>query len=160
METLNAKQTELVDCNMGLVGMVLKSTTIPQHLSRDDIYQEGCVALCDASRFFDENRGNKFGSYAVACIRNRIHAYIRRNRKLTFFEDVQQVPAHEVGGIEKHIDIDLALENLSERERKAVELLFFQDFTLAEVAQVMGGVSHTTIARLRDKAFGRLKNVI
>lgn len=47
-------------------------------LGYDDLYQEGCTALCHAAISFDPQNGAQFHSYAISVIRNHLIDYCRR----------------------------------------------------------------------------------
>jgi RNA polymerase sigma factor (sigma-70 family) len=42
------------------------------HVELDDLIQEGHIAVIDAARWFDPNRGYRFTTYAGDCIRRRL----------------------------------------------------------------------------------------
>ena len=52
-------------------------------LEYDDLYQEGCVALCRAEETFDEQRKVQFHSYAVSVIHNHLLDYCRKIKSRT-----------------------------------------------------------------------------
>lgn len=43
----------------------------------EDLVQEGCIGLLDAIGSFDPGREARFGTYAYACIRNRVYRALR-----------------------------------------------------------------------------------
>lgn len=110
--TLTVEQQRIVEENLGLVRAVLSrcvsspgSTGI---YSYDDLFQIGCIALCEAVIEYQPGRA-VFSTYAFAAIRNRIYnalaraTYCRKREKQSDFpnEPVAVVPmdtpeAHEL----------------------------------------------------------------
>ena len=83
MIQMNEDQKKLVEENLSLVGQ-----TIARHIryneticdmGSDDLYQEGCWALCRAAVTYDQTgRGTPFSAYARPVIRNHLLDYCRR----------------------------------------------------------------------------------
>ena len=55
-----------IDVNEGIYGM-----------GYDDLYQEGCVALCHAAASYDAQAGAQFATYAGTVIRNHLLDHCR-----------------------------------------------------------------------------------
>ena len=80
---MNETQRALVEENLSLVGQ-----TIARHIrynedicgmGADDLYQEGCWALCRAAMTYDQaGRGTPFSAYARPVIRNHLLDHCRR----------------------------------------------------------------------------------
>lgn len=74
--SLTSEQQALVEANMGLVGKVIRIAIHPDEhvcgMSYEDLYQEGCVALCRAAATFRPG-GCKFSTYAFPVIRNHLY---------------------------------------------------------------------------------------
>ena len=80
---MNDVQRALVEENLSLVGQ-----TIARHIrynedicgmGADDLYQEGCWALCHAAMTYDQTgRGTPFSAYARPVIRNHLLDHCRR----------------------------------------------------------------------------------
>ena len=92
--TLTVEQQRIVEENLGLVRAVLSrcvsspgSTGI---YSYDDLFQIGCIALCEAVIEYQPGRA-VFSTYAFAAIRNRIYnalaraTYCRKREKQSDF---------------------------------------------------------------------------
>jgi RNA polymerase sigma factor (sigma-70 family) len=47
------------------------------HVELDDLIQEGHIAVIDAARWFDPNRGYRFSTYAGDCVRRRLFRWVR-----------------------------------------------------------------------------------
>lgn len=52
------------------------------NVDRDDLYQEGIVALLNAISSFDNTKGAKFATFAEVCIVNRMKTVLSKNKKL------------------------------------------------------------------------------
>lgn len=46
-------------------------------LEYDDLFQEGCIALCHAAETYDEQKNTQFHSYAISVIHNHLLDYCR-----------------------------------------------------------------------------------
>lgn len=78
---LTAKQRELVEQNLELVPKTI-SLFITTHnditgMEYDDLYQTGCLALCDAIQSYCPDKNASLSTYAVIVIRNRLYDYCR-----------------------------------------------------------------------------------
>jgi RNA polymerase sigma factor FliA len=72
-ETL-PQNDELIESHMALVGHIVRETMVrlPAHVHRDDLTSAGCIALVQAARGFDAERGVPFARYAATRIRGAI----------------------------------------------------------------------------------------
>lgn len=75
--TLTEDQQRLVSDNIGLVGVHLKRyvrapVEPTRRCERDDLFQEGCLALARAAKEYDPRRHGAFQGYAL----NRIHSAV------------------------------------------------------------------------------------
>ena len=77
---LTSAQQRLVEENLAIVEHVLRFEVRANHciagLSYEDLYQEGCVWLCNAALTFDTVRGS-FASYARRVVQNGLVGYCR-----------------------------------------------------------------------------------
>lgn len=76
MKNLNAEQ--IIEKNKGLVYKSLKNYKLCTKEMKEDLTQEGFMALLRAYDTFDETKGVKFSSYAMRCIINAMHSYYNR----------------------------------------------------------------------------------
>lgn len=78
---LNEDQRRLVEKSLPLVRWTIKryisSNESVVGLGRDDLYQEGCAALCHAAASYLPDRG-EFSTLAVTAIRNHLTEYCRK----------------------------------------------------------------------------------
>lgn len=66
--------------NMSLVHYIVHKH-FPQHITNQDVIQNGYVGLIKAVDSFDESAGNTFSTYAARCIFNEIAMDLRRQNK-------------------------------------------------------------------------------
>ena len=80
VKRLTAAQQRLVEENLAVVERVLRFNVRVNPciagLSYEDLYQEGCVWLCNAALTFDPARGS-FASYARRVVQNGLVSYCR-----------------------------------------------------------------------------------
>lgn len=59
----------LVEANIGLVGNVIRKYGYQfANLDSDTQFSDGCLALCKAAKYYREDSGVKFSTYATSCI--------------------------------------------------------------------------------------------
>ena len=143
----------------------------------EDLISIGTIGLIKAINTFNPEKKIKLATYASRCIENEILMYLRRNSKtksevsideplnVLLLSDILGTDADVIyKNIEEEVDRDLlgkAMEKLSQRERKIVEMRFgilpeTTEKTQKEVADLLG-ISQSYISRLEKKIIGRLK---
>ena len=149
----------------------------------DDLISIGTIGLIKAINTFNPEKKIKLATYASRCIENEILMYLRRNSKTKsevsideplnvdwegnelLLSDILGTDADVIyKNIEEEVDRDLlgkAMDKLSQRERKIVEMRFgilpeTTEKTQKEVADLLG-ISQSYISRLEKKIIGRLK---
>lgn len=152
----------------------------------EDLISIGTIGLIKAVNTFKPEKKIKLATYASKCIENEILMYLRRNNKtkseISFDEplnidwDGNELLLSDILGtdsdiifklLEEDIDRELlfeAMEKLTKRERKIVELRFGvkkigQEKTQKEVADILG-ISQSYISRLEKRIVRRLKKEI
>lgn len=82
---LNEKQIALVEDNISVIKTVICSRIIIDKnifgMEYDDLYQEGCLLLCNAALMYDESRGSSFWSFAYIVILNGLISYCKKVEK-------------------------------------------------------------------------------
>ncbi|MBX5437369.1 MAG: RNA polymerase sporulation sigma factor SigE [Alicyclobacillaceae bacterium] len=148
----------------------------------EDLVSIGTIGLIKAVNTFDPSKKIKLATYASRCIENEILMFLRRNNKLrsevSFDEplnvdwDGNELLLSDVLGteadtiyrnLEEEVDRALlydALDKLSERERKIMELRFGlrtgEEMTQKDVADLLG-ISQSYISRLEKRIIKRLR---
>lgn len=151
----------------------------------EDLISVGTIGLIKAVNTFDPNKNIKLATYASRCIENEILMYLRRNNKvkaeISFYEplnidwDGNELLLSDILGTENDVVYDsiedevdkqllvMAMEKLSEREKKIVNLRFGlngnNEKTQKEVADMLG-ISQSYISRLEKRIIKRLKKEI
>lgn len=152
----------------------------------EDLISIGTIGLIKAINTFKPDKKIKLATYASRCIENEILMYLRRNSKtksevsidepLNVDWEGNELLLSDILGtegdtiyknIEEEVDRELlnhAMEKLSGRERKIVEMRFgilpeTSEKTQKEVADILG-ISQSYISRLEKKIIGRLKKEI
>lgn len=149
----------------------------------EDLISIGTIGLIKAINTFKADKKIKLATYASRCIENEILMYLRRNNKTKsevsideplnvdwegnelLLSDILGTESDIITrGIEEEVDRELlhhAMEKLSGRERKIVEMRFgilpeTEEKTQKEVADILG-ISQSYISRLEKKIMNRLR---
>jgi len=152
----------------------------------EDLISIGTIGLIKAINTFKKDKNIKLATYASRCIENEILMYLRRNTRtksevsidepLNVDWEGNELLLSDILGtdvdiiyrnIEEEVDRELlakAMEKLSTREKKIVELRFGlracgEEMTQKEVADLLG-ISQSYISRLEKKIINRLKKEI
>jgi RNA polymerase sporulation-specific sigma factor len=175
-------KTTLIERNLRLVVYIArKFENTGVHV--EDLISIGTIGLIKAINTFRTDRNIKLATYASRCIENEILMYLRRNTRIKtevsideplnvdwegnelLLSDILGTEADMISrDIEDEVDRDLlgkALDKLSRREKKIVELRFGlyaggEEKTQKEVADLLG-ISQSYISRLEKKIINRLK---
>jgi RNA polymerase sporulation-specific sigma factor len=176
-----AVRSMLIERNLRLVVYIARkfeNTGVPI----EDLVSIGTIGLIKAVNTFDPKKKIKLATYASRCIENEILMFLRRNNKLrsevSFDEplnvdwDGNELLLSDVLGtdadaayrsLEEEVDRTLlrdALDRLSDRERKIMELRFGlssgEEMTQKDVADLLG-ISQSYISRLEKRIIQRLR---
>lgn len=174
-------KAKLIEHNLRLVVYIAKKFE-NTGINIEDLVSIGTIGLIKAVNTFEPKKNIKLATYASRCIENEILMYLRRNNKLraevSFDEplnvdwDGNELLLSDVLGTEPDViyrDLEYqvnkklllgALEKLSSRERKIMELRFGlgdgRERTQKQVAEHLG-ISQSYISRLEKKIILRLK---
>lgn len=176
----------LIEHNLRLVVYIAKKFD-NTGVGVEDLISIGTIGLIKAINTYNPAKKIKLATYASRCIENEILMYLRRTSKMklevSFDEplnvdwDGNELLLSDILGtdedviyrnMEEEIEKDLlknAIEHLSPREKKIVELRFGlkdsegTEMTQKEVADLMG-ISQSYISRLEKKIMKRLKKEI
>lgn len=179
-----AVRSVLIERNLRLVVYIARKFE-NTGIGVEDLVSIGTIGLIKAVNTFDPAKKIKLATYASRCIENEILMYLRRNNKtrteVSFDEplnidwDGNELLLSDILGtdndiiykyIEDEVDrklLYLALQRLSGRERKIMELRFGlnngKEKTQKEVADLLG-ISQSYISRLEKRIIKRLKKEI
>ena len=181
----NFIKSQLIERNLRLVVYIARKFE-NTGINLEDLISIGTIGLIKAINTFKTHKNIKLATYASRCIENEILMYLRRNTRtkaevsidepLNVDWEGNELLLSDILGteidviyrnIEDEVDKDLlnkALEKLSKREKKIVELRFGlmsdgNEKTQKEVADLLG-ISQSYISRLEKKIIGRLKREI
>ena len=157
--TLTVEQQHMVEENMGLVRAVLsRCVNSPGSIgiySYEDLFQIGCMGLCEAAIQYRPGRA-AFSTYAYAAIRNRIYnaltyaTYRREKEKLSDFpiEPAAAVSMDDSESHEMHSALLEARERLTGVARKGVDAMLYmsEGFTCREIGEKYGTSANSVTA--------------
>ncbi|WP_018132775.1 RNA polymerase sporulation sigma factor SigE [Effusibacillus pohliae] len=176
-----AVRAVLIERNLRLVVYIARKFE-NTGINIEDLVSIGTIGLIKAVNTFDPEKKIKLATYASRCIENEILMFLRRNNKIrsevSFDEplnvdwDGNELLLSDVLGtendtiyknIEEQVDRKLlykALDKLSERERRIMELRFGladgKEMTQKDVADLLG-ISQSYISRLEKRIIKRLR---
>ena len=125
---------KLILANMRLVLSVIKKFN-GQAVSKDDLFQAGCIGLIKAATNFDLSVGVKFSTYAVPMIIGEVKRYLRTRNSMRVSRSIRDT-AYKV----------LKTRNQLEREHEeatAAEIARRLDIREREVAYALDAISDT-----------------
>lgn len=176
---------KLIEHNLRLVVYIARKFE-NTGINLEDLISIGTIGLIKAINTFCSEKNIKLATYASRCIENEILMYLRRNTKTKIEVSIDEPLNVDWEGnelllsdilgtdvdvtyksIEDEVDKELlnkAMERLSKREKRIVELRFGvnsnnEEMTQNEVADLLG-ISQSYISRLEKKIINRLKKEI
>ena len=127
---------------------------------RQDIIQEGMLALIQAVDKYDVSLGYKFTTYAYHKIHGRIINFLERSEmKAPLPVPDEYLVSTEYDTGEDWIDAEGAISRLEGREAEILSAIYFEGKRPKEVADEKSlDVSH--VYRLRRKAISRIRSIL
>lgn len=183
-DDLKAKSI-LIERNLRLVVYIARKFE-NTGINLEDLISIGSIGLIKAINTFMPDRNIKLATYASRCIENEILMHLRKTSKIKSevsfdeplnvdFEGNELLLSDILGtdsdiiykDIESEVDknlLNIAMQKLSKREKKIIELRFGingtdEEMTQKEVADLLG-ISQSYISRLEKKIICRLKKEI
>lgn len=183
-DDLKAKSI-LIERNLRLVVYIARKFE-NTGINVEDLISIGSIGLIKAINTFKTDKNIKLATYASRCIENEILMYLRKSSKIKSevsfdeplnvdFEGNELLLSDILGtdqdiiyrNIEEEVDrnlLNIAMQKLSNREKKIIELRFGingtnEEMTQKEVADLLG-ISQSYISRLEKKIIVRLKKEI
>lgn len=111
---------------------------------RDDVVQAALERAWRKRSTFDPARGTPL-AWLLAITADQARRARRRSRPLALV--TTSVP---VGSIDERLDLEAAVDRLSERQRLAIDCVYFVGLSVAEAAAVMGCAEGTVKSTLSD----------
>lgn len=139
-----------------------------------DLISAGYLGLIMAVKTYDPDKGFRFITYAGFSIEHRIIAFIKDYKYHSLLSLDEPIYAEDEectlkdllasdsrGSDDRYFDLQVTdlLDNLNERERKVVELRFWNDRTLDEVGSYIG-VQKERIRQIEARALRKLRWII
>lgn len=143
----------------------------PEYVYDEDVFQEASLGLLRAIRNYDESRKIMFSTFAVTCIKNAIHVYLRDKRvkekpgKTVFLEDFfhpnnrDDVSAnvdafYEELGIDTMPDLICYIDfhdfyDTLDAEQKIIVRMLLRGNTTQEISEVFGITRQAISLRVR-----------
>lgn len=170
-------RNELIAANIPLVLQIVRVIYANRGELYEDVVQEGCLGLMRAAMRWKPDKGVRFGTYAVWCIRSRLHAHLQakscREAPLTSLDFCEEDDrnlhevladgtdtAQELEGANVAEAVRERIERLplSEREVTLVKLRWLSgdDSTLREVGEQLG-FSRQYAKQVEDRAMAKLR---
>ena len=178
-------KTILIERNLRLVVYIARKFE-NTGINIEDLISIGTIGLIKAINTFNPDKNIKLATYASRCIENEILMFLRRNNKTKaevsideplnvdwegnelLLSDILGTDADIIyKNIEEEVDrtlLDIAMDKLTRREKKIVDLRFGingngEEKTQKEVADILG-ISQSYISRLEKKIIFRLRKEI
>jgi len=128
---------------------------------KDDLYQEGLIALLSAIRTYDQNKGVSFSTYAESCIKRRLIDTIRNNKYSGFlsiedfdFDDIQISPEDSFLENEAYNNLLADIKTRLSRYESSVLNLYLSGYSHTEIAEKLNKPVesvYNAIQRIRQK---------
>lgn len=159
---------ELILAYRPMVYWFAKSLKVPYN-TYPDLIQEGMVALIDAVDAFDITRNNRFSTFAYYKIKGRMINFLQRveakapvpvDDEVFVLEDARNAAVSSAAErSEWTIDLERAMECLTESESDIIRALIFEGDVAKDVAERRTiDVSH--VYRIRRKALEKLRKAL
>ena len=181
-------RNRLVLQNLGLVYRIANQYAALAPDAREDLVQEGCVALIRAVERFRPEYGLQFSTYAYPVISGMIKNYLRQRRRLLghiSWETAQDIagagegpdvaeslvspadlegfaassPRDFTDRVVERILTEALLGKLSSRERELLRQMFYEDLTQREIAHQFAR-SASRVSRLIRRALTRIRALL
>lgn len=145
----------------------------------DEILSHTNEGLIKAIRSFDKNKGFAFSTYAVHCMNNEVKTMLRKERKYQtrqMGEDNLYIQKNSLdynsaygltdseeskkfNKIENFEICERVMRILTEKEKRIIRLLYFQGFTIKDVAEKIGR-KEQTVRSIKYRAMIKMKDYI
>lgn len=136
---------------------------------REDAMQVATIALYEAYRRFDPKKGS-FGGFAKRTVEGHLRHYVEKEKRIADRfrllappkEEDEDERIEEMAADDSHLHTERSLElreifrGLTEKEERTIRGLFYEGFSLTEIAR-MEGVSHATVSTWKRRGLAKLR---
>lgn len=134
---------------------------LPEHIAVEDIMQEVWLDVWRGLPRFQ--RGRQFRPWLLTIVANRCRMALRRRRVSTLTLDVADAEQttyaddvlEQILHLEEDVELQFALEMLSDEQRCVLELRFFADLDLSEIALI----TNTPLGTVKSRLHRALNNL-
>ena len=127
----------------------------------DELFAEGCLALCEADKRFKSGNNNGFAAYAKPYIMGYIKNFQNPSRQglmnmVEMHEEHFNI-AGEDNSVSEVMDVMLTtLETLTKKQRQVMRGLYIEGHTMQNMADIMG-ITKQTVNEHQQAAIKRMK---
>ena len=126
----------------------------------DDNYQIAKIAIVEAARTYNINKGAKFSTHAFNVIlanlrkQNMVNKRNLRNDNLCILNN--EVQSFEHDSLNLKLILDQEIDKLSDKQIHILKLRYLEGYSVEEIAKLMN-CSHQNISKINSKALSSLK---
>ncbi len=130
----------------------------------EEVAQDGFIKAFHSLKSF--NRQARFSTWLFRIVFNTAVSYKRKNRNILSSIEHHDRAAEQETSLEKNdrqLFVSVAMEKLNEVDRLAIQLYYIKEFSLEEVAKMMGQNMNTLkvrIHRARQRLANELKKIL
>ncbi|ATO49336.1 RNA polymerase sigma factor [Brevibacillus laterosporus] len=120
------------------------------HLAQDAV-QEALWEAYQSLYRYDERKGTSFRAWFMKIVTHRALNLVRRKKKTEEYADSidpDQNPLESILQKEKEQQIWRAIQTMTPKHRSAVVLYYYEEFSIAEIAKILGVFEGTVKSRL------------
>ncbi|TPG70198.1 RNA polymerase sigma factor [Brevibacillus laterosporus] len=120
------------------------------HLAQDAV-QEALWEAYQSLYRYDERKGTSFRAWFMKIVTHRALNLVRRKKKTEEYADSidpDQNPLESILQKEKEQQIWRAIQTMKPKHRSAVVLYYYEEFSIAEIAKILGVFEGTVKSRL------------
>ena len=128
----------------------------------DDAFQEALILLYDSFLKYNTDSRYPFYSYFKKCLRNRLIDFKKKyyDQTITYESDENLSILKEETELDYHSNIILPLDILTAKQKKVLELRYFENKSPKEIAEIYGvsitniySTIHTAKTKLRSRYY-------
>ncbi len=126
---------------------------------REDMFQEGMIALLSAIRHFDSAQGAKFRTFAGVCIDNRFKSILSQSAKLGTVS-FSEISDEQIDGSDLANPEDRMIDNEQCRKFKDIAMKNLSSFENKVFSLYIAGFSYASMAKILDKSEKSIDNAV